>query len=182
MIAFLRRLGARGAARRSAAPPRAPRHRPLIAVVALVATVALLGACTEDLDTKAACPSLCPNQDVTLRDTILDAVALDTTLPNYPGKGGEAYLLVASQGTLDTPGWYLAVPLLPRLAGAVAIVAVAGLTERRWLVPFAVVLALPVIWLNGLAVLAAVVPLWQARTVTTAQTAAPATAPRGTAA
>ena len=48
--------------------------------------------------------------------------------------------------------------------------------------PFAVVLALPVIWLNGLAVLAAVVPLWQARTVTAAATAAPATAPRGTAA
>jgi hypothetical protein len=31
-------------------------------------------------------------------------------------------------------------------------------------VPVAVVIALPVIWLNGLAVLAAVVPLWLART------------------
>ena len=71
----------------------------------------------------------------------------------------------AGQGTLDTPGWYLAVPLLPRLVAAAALVVVAALTDRRWLVPFAVVLALPVIWLNGLAVLAAVVPLWQARTV-----------------
>ena len=74
----------------------------------------------------------------------------------------------AGRGTLDTPGWYLAVPLLPRLVGAAAILVVAGLTDRRWLVPFAVVLALPVVWLNGLAVLAAVVPLWQARSVAVA--------------
>ena len=74
----------------------------------------------------------------------------------------------AGQATLDTPGWYLAVPLLPRLVAAGALVVVAALTDRRWLVPFVVVLALPVLWLNGLAVLAAVVPLWQARAVTVA--------------
>jgi hypothetical protein len=68
----------------------------------------------------------------------------------------------AGQGTLQTPGWYLAVPLLPRLVVAAVITVVAGLTDRRWLVPFAAVIALPVVWLNGLAVLAAVVPLWQA--------------------
>jgi hypothetical protein len=67
----------------------------------------------------------------------------------------------AGLGPLETPGWYLAVPLLPRLILAALITAAAGLTDRRWLVPFAVVIALPVIWLNGLAVLAAVVPLWR---------------------
>jgi hypothetical protein len=67
------------------------------------------------------------------------------------------------QGALETPGWYLAVPLLPRLVVAAVIAVVAGLTDRRWLVPFAVVIALPVLWLNGLAVLAAAVPLWLAR-------------------
>ena len=72
----------------------------------------------------------------------------------------QADLAGAGQGTLQTPGWYLAVPLLPRLVAAAVIVAVAALTDRRWLLPFAVVVALPVIWLNGLAVLAAVVPLW----------------------
>ena len=41
-------------------------------------------------------------------------------------------------------------------------------SDRPPLVPFAVVAALPVLWLNGLAVLAAVVPLWQARSVGTA--------------
>jgi hypothetical protein len=71
--------------------------------LALLAAVAVLGACTEDLETKAACPSLCPNQDVTLRDTIVSAVVLDTTLSNYPGKGAESFLFVASQGSvLDT--------------------------------------------------------------------------------
>jgi hypothetical protein len=73
-----------------------------------------------------------------------------------------ADLAGAGQGTLETQGWYLAVPLLPRLIVAALITVAAGLTDRRWLLPFAVVVALPVIWLNGLAVLAAVVPLWQA--------------------
>ncbi len=73
----------------------------------------------------------------------------------------QADLAGAGQGALDTPGWYLAVPLLPRLVLAAVIVVAAALTDRRWLVPFAVAIALPVVWLNGLAVLAAVVPLWQ---------------------
>jgi Glycosyltransferase family 87 len=69
----------------------------------------------------------------------------------------------AGQGSIQTPGWYLAVPLLPRLAVAAIIAVVAALTDRRWLLPVAVVIALPVLWMNGLAVLAAVVPLWLAR-------------------
>jgi len=73
-----------------------------------------------------------------------------------------ADLAGAGEGTLETQGWYLAVPLLPRLGVAAVITVAAALTDRRWLVPVAVVVALPVIWLNGLAVLAAVVPLWQA--------------------
>jgi hypothetical protein len=71
----------------------------------------------------------------------------------------------AGQASFSTVGWYLAVPLAPRLVVAAAIVAVAAWTHRRWLVPFAVVVSLPVVWLNGLAVLAAVVPLWKGRAV-----------------
>jgi hypothetical protein len=78
----------------------------------------------------------------------------------------------AGQGTLETQGWYLAVPLLPRLIVAALITVAAALTDRRWLVPVAVVVALPVIWLNGLAVLAAVVPLWQAASLRTKATEA----------
>jgi hypothetical protein len=60
---------------------------------------------------------------------------------------------------LETLGWYLPVPLLVRLPIALAIVAWGGLTDRRWTVPIAVVVAMPVLWLNSLAVLAALVPL-----------------------
>jgi hypothetical protein len=69
----------------------------------------------------------------------------------------------AGQASFETVGWYLAVPLVPRLVVAAILTVAAALTDRRWLVPIAVVIALPVIWLNGLAVLAAVVPLWLAR-------------------
>lgn len=68
--------------------------------------------------------------------------------------------LPAGQGTLETVGWYLPVALLPRLVVAALIVVAAAWSNRRWLLPLAVVLALPVVWLNGLAVLAASVPLW----------------------
>ena len=71
----------------------------------------------------------------------------------------------AGQAAFDTPGWYLPVPLVPRLVVAAILVVVGALTDRRWLVPFAVVVALPVVWLNGLAVLAAAVPLWRERRV-----------------
>jgi hypothetical protein len=75
----------------------------------------------------------------------------------------QADLSGAGQGAFQTVGWYLPVPLLPRLIGAVGLAGFAAWTDRRWLVPIAVVLALPVVWLNGLAVLAAVVPLWRER-------------------
>ena len=67
----------------------------------------------------------------------------------------------AGQASFQTVGWYVPIPLLPRLVGAAALVALAAWVDRRWLMPFGVVLALPVLWLNGLAVLAAVVPLWR---------------------
>jgi Glycosyltransferase family 87 len=76
-----------------------------------------------------------------------------------------ADLTGAGQASFSTVGWYLAVPLAPRLVVAAAIVAVAAWTHRRWLVPVAIVVSLPVVWLNGLAVLAAVVPLWKGRAV-----------------
>ena len=60
---------------------------------------------------------------------------------------------------LETTGWYLPVPLLWRLPFAIALVAWGALTDRPWTVPIAMVLALPVLWLNGLAILVALVPL-----------------------
>ena len=55
----------------------------------------------------------------------------------------------------------LPIPVLPRLAVAAVLVAVAA--RRSWfaLVPVACMLALPAIWVNSLAMLVAVVPLWR---------------------
>jgi hypothetical protein len=50
-------------------------------------------------------------------------------------------------------------PLLVRMPLAVVVVAWGGLTNRRWTVPVAAFLALPVIWPSGFALLAAVPPL-----------------------
>ena len=69
-----------------------------------------------------------------------------------------------SSSTPATVGWFLPLPLLVRLPVAAILAAVAGLTGRAWLVPIAVTLALPVVWLNSLSILAACVPLWRPAT------------------
>jgi hypothetical protein len=55
------------------------------------------------------------------------------------------------------------VPLLIRLPIAAVVAVVAGLTNRAWLLPFAAVLALPLLWVHGLAILVAITPLRRAR-------------------
>lgn len=70
-------------------------------------------------------------------------------------------IVAESSSTPATVGWFLPVSLLIRLPIAIVVAALAGLTDRRWLLPVAVTLALPVLWLNSLAILAACVPLWR---------------------
>ena len=60
---------------------------------------------------------------------------------------------------LQTTGWYLPVALLPRLLLAGIVVAIGAWTNRAWAVPIGVTLALPILWLNGLSVLVACLPL-----------------------
>ena len=62
-------------------------------------------------------------------------------------------------GPVDTLGWFLDVPVLVRLPIAALVVVIGAWTGRTWLVPIAVTLALPIVWLNSFAILAAVVPL-----------------------
>ncbi|MEO8228250.1 MAG: glycosyltransferase family 87 protein [Chloroflexota bacterium] len=57
----------------------------------------------------------------------------------------------------------IAIPLLVRLPVAVLLVAWGALTDRRWTVPVAATLALPILWPSGLAVLAALWPILQRR-------------------
>jgi hypothetical protein len=86
-------------------------------------------------------------------------------------------LQASSSTPAVTPGWFLPMPLLVRLPLALVIVVFAALTDRPWLLPFAVVLALPVVWLNGLAVLAACWPLRRGVPATVWPTARPARVP-----
>lgn len=53
-------------------------------------------------------------------------------------------------------------PLVIRMPLAIAVVAWGAWTNRRWMVPISALLALPVIWPSGFALLAAVPPLWLA--------------------
>lgn len=54
-------------------------------------------------------------------------------------------------------------PLLVRLPVAAVIAYHAGRTDRAWLVPVACFLALPILWLQGTAILTACFPLWWER-------------------
>lgn len=73
--------------------------------LACVALGAGLGACGEDLEGGAACPSLCPGQNVSVLDTTFDAVSLDSTILGIPSTGAESQIYVATRGdTLDTRG------------------------------------------------------------------------------
>lgn len=75
----------------------------LLALVLLGGVVSMMAACSEDLNGSAGCPSLCPEQNIVSRDTVLETfVAIDTTVVGYPAVGTESRLLLASRGdTLD---------------------------------------------------------------------------------
>jgi hypothetical protein len=70
-----------------------------------------------------------------------------------------AMLMRGTSGTTDCGAHCLAIPLLPRLIMALAIVIAGARTSRRWTVPLAAMLALPVLWLAGLSMMVAVVAL-----------------------
>jgi hypothetical protein len=65
--------------------------------------VASVAACTEDLQSGNSCPLLCPGESAPLKDTIIDAVVLDTSASGFPTLGYEVNFLLAHRGdTLDT--------------------------------------------------------------------------------
>ena len=57
-----------------------------------------VAACGERLESGAACPILCSGQTLELRDTVLEAVAIDTTLAGFPPRGASNFLLLANSG------------------------------------------------------------------------------------
>jgi len=74
----------------------------LTLLAAIVATVSI-AACSEKLEGGKTCPLLCPEQAISLRDTTVDAVVIDTTIVGLPPIGSEQYLMLASHGdTLES--------------------------------------------------------------------------------
>jgi len=74
----------------------------LLAIFAIAAAV----ACNESLDSGAACPSLCPSQNIVIHDTLIDPVLVfDSTFVGYPERGQELGMLLATRGdSIDTRG------------------------------------------------------------------------------
>jgi hypothetical protein len=73
----------------------------LLGIVASTLTIAV--ACSDNLDAGKACPVLCPEQVVALKDTMLDPVFGDTTVLGVPSIGNEVFLMLSSHGdTLDS--------------------------------------------------------------------------------
>jgi hypothetical protein len=68
-------------------------------------------------------------------------------------------LLVAATSAPDWTSFVVAVPVWFRLPVSVAILFWGARTDRRWTVPLASCLALPVLWFNGFAMLVAMLPL-----------------------
>lgn len=86
-------------------------------------------------------------------------VALLSVLSTPAGEWLEwARVLMGNAGARIESG-SLPVPLLVRLPVAVGLIVWAARSDRRWVLPLACVLALPVIWYGSLSLLLAVIPL-----------------------
>jgi hypothetical protein len=83
--------------------PAFERRGRVLVLLAGMAAVGLVVACGEDFEGGAACPVLCPEQNVVVFDTVFDPVELDTTIAGFPTTGTETELLLARRGdTVDT--------------------------------------------------------------------------------
>ena len=85
------------------AAPLSPRTPRAGLLAALIGTLFVVTACTEEFQGGAGCPFLCPQQQAPFVDTIINAIDLDTTLGPYPLLGLSNGVLLASRGdTLET--------------------------------------------------------------------------------
>jgi glycosyl transferase family 87 len=85
-------------------------------------------------------------------------------------------VLANRSGGPNTAGLWGAIPLVVRLPAAAVIVVFAARTDRRWLVPIAAIVAMPVVWPNAYSVAVAVIPLLAYDRARTMRAALPAEA------
>jgi hypothetical protein len=75
----------------------------VVSMLTAIGVVFAMAACSEKLEAGKSCPLLCPEQAITLRDTVIDAAVSDTTVTGLPSIGNEGYLMLASHGdTVET--------------------------------------------------------------------------------
>ncbi|HSQ32627.1 MAG TPA: hypothetical protein VLN49_22380 [Gemmatimonadaceae bacterium] len=78
-------------------------HKKVAILLAIATTTFTIAACSDKLEAGKSCPLLCPEQAITLRDTIIDAVHGDTTITGLPPIGSETFLMLSSHGdTVET--------------------------------------------------------------------------------
>ena len=87
------------------------------------------------------------------------AIVIAVTAFLAPGLWGEWFGLLSSSTGSSTVEGSVPIPLILRMPVAMAVIAVAALGGRRWLLPIGVLLAMPVIWWGSLALLTACVAL-----------------------
>jgi hypothetical protein len=76
----------------------------MVFMLATLAVVAIVG-CSEKLEGSANCATLCPEQTVPVRDTVLDVPPGDTSVSGFPTIGTEDFIIVGKFGdTLETRG------------------------------------------------------------------------------
>lgn len=80
------------------------RHTWVRALAGALALAATLGACNEDLDSGAACATLCPGTELETREVTLDAITQDATVPAVLETGAEP----------DLEGIAFGIPLIDR--------------------------------------------------------------------
>jgi hypothetical protein len=72
-------------------------------------------------------------------------------------------LLLRTQGPVSDPNLvYVPIPLLVRAPFALLVVAWGGWTNRRWTIPVAMTLAMPILWINSVTILVAIWPMLEA--------------------
>jgi hypothetical protein len=73
---------------------------------------------------------------------------------------GWVSMLLRARFTADDPNLiYIPVPLLVRAPVAVAVIAWGAWTDRRWTIPAAMTLAMPILWVNSVTILVALLPI-----------------------
>jgi len=78
-------------------------HKRVLTLLGFALGAVTIAACSEKLDAGASCPLLCPQQAISLRDTTIDAIIVDTTIVGIPSIGHESYMMLSSHGdTIDT--------------------------------------------------------------------------------